>query len=365
MDYSIVVRRWCGRRQFGQSAVRSQEALILFSITNPTTYPLEKYLKQRIVYFNGRYVHEAEARVSIFDSALMFGDMAFEMTRTYNLQPFKLREHLDRLYGSLRPMEIDCGMSIDEMERITRETLDRNLPTESKDVDWQIMHDVSRGPLDIYRTAFSEPVRPTVSINCWPMITHMGGFAPKYSSGVDLVIPAQQTLPAHLVDPKAKTRSRLHYQFANLQAARMGAGRWPVLLDPDGFLAEGPGWNIFMVKNGEILTPEPRNILLGVSRATTIELASGLGIPVRETNLGRYEALCADEIFCAATSYALVHAASFEGQRVGSGKIGPIFTRLLEAWKKLVGVDFVAQSQDYAQLLPSWLASDAKRELQG
>jgi len=322
---------------------------------------MQNGVSQRTVYFNGRFVPESEAVVSIFDSALMFGDMAFEMTRTYNRKAFKLREHLIRLYGSLRLLEIDCGLSLDEMERATLETLDRNLPTESEDTDWQIMHDVSRGPLDIYRTAFREPLRPTVSINCWPMITHMGGFAPKYASGVDIVIPAQQAVPAHLVDAKAKTRSRLHYQLANLQAARMGAGRWPVLLDPDGFLAEGPGWNIFLVKDGEILTPEPRNILLGVSRAATIELAGKLDIPIRETNLGRYEGLSADEIFCTATSYAIVHANSFEGQRVGTESPGPIFNRLLEAWKKLVGVDFVAQANDYAQRLPAWLKRDGTK----
>ena len=311
-------------------------------------------MSSRVVYFNGQFVPESEARVSIFDSALMYGDMAFEMTRTYNRRPFKLREHLDRLDASLRLLEIDCGLSIDEMERITLETLERNLPTESADMDWQIMHDVSRGPLDVYRTAFPDGLQPTVSINCWPLITHMGGFASKYASGVHMVIPAQHALPAHLIDAKAKTRSRLHYQMANLQAARMGAGRWPVLLDPDGFLAEGPGWNIFLVRNGELLTPEPRNILLGVSRATTIELARESGIPVRETNLGRYEALQADEIFCTATTYALVHATTFEGQTIGDGKPGPIFNQLLKAWKQSVGIDFVAQACDYAERLPAW-----------
>jgi branched-chain amino acid aminotransferase len=317
-------------------------------------------MSQRTVYFNGRFIPEVEARVSIFDSALMYGDMAFEMTRTYNRQPFKLREHLDRLYGSLKLLEIDSGLSLDEMERLTRETLERNLPTEPASMDWQIMHDVSRGPLDVYRTAFPDGLRPTVSINCWPLITHMGGFAPKYASGVHVVIPAQPTLPAHFVDPKAKTRSRLHYQMANLQAARMGAGCWPVLLDPDGFLSEGPGWNIFLVSNGELLTPEPRNILLGVSRATTIELARELGIPVREANLGRYEALRASEIFCTATTYALVHATTFEGQTIGNGGAGPIFTRLLDAWKQFVGIDFVAQARDYAQRLPAWDDEQAK-----
>ena len=311
-------------------------------------------MSRRVVYFNGQYISESEARVSIFDSALMSGDMAFEMTRTYCQQPFRLKEHLDRPYASLRLLEIDCGMPQAEMERITRDLLERNLPTEAADMDWQIMHDVSRGPLDVYRTAFSDGLRPTVSINCWPLITHMGGFASKYASGVHMVIPAQQALPAHLIDAKAKTRSRLHYQMSLLQAARMGAGRWPVLLDPDGFLAEGPGWNIFLVRNGELLTPEPRNILLGVSRATTIELARESGIPVQETNLGRYEALQADEIFCTATTYALVHATTFEGQTIGNGKPGPIFTQLLEAWKQSVGIDFVAQACDYADRLPAW-----------
>ena len=311
-------------------------------------------MSQRTVYLNGRFVPESEARISIFDSALMYGDMAFEMTRTYGGRPFRLREHLERLYASLRLLEIDCGLPLAEMERLTLETLARNLPTEPESMDWQIMHDVSRGPLALYRTAFSEPLRPTVSINCWPLVTHMGSFAANYAKGVDLVIPAQHAIPAHLLDAKAKTRSRLHYQMALLEAGRMGAGRWPLLVDPDGFLTEGPGWNVFLVKAGELLSPEPRNILLGVSRATTLELARELGIPVRETNLGRYDALTAEEIFCSATSFAMVHAATFEGQTVGDGGPGPIFRQLLAAWKNLVGLDFVAQAQDYAARLPEW-----------
>ena len=130
-------------------------------------------MPNRVVFFNGEFVPEREARVSIFDSALMFGDMAFEMTRTYDHEPFRLREHLVRLYGSLRLLEIDCGLTIDEMERVTLETLERNAPTEARDVDWQIMHDVSRGPLPIYRTVFAGEIRPTVSINCWPL--NLGG----------------------------------------------------------------------------------------------------------------------------------------------------------------------------------------------
>ncbi|MEO2048271.1 MAG: aminotransferase class IV [Pirellulales bacterium] len=277
------------------------------------------------------------------------------MTRTFNGEPFRLREHLERLYGSLRIMEIDCGLTIDEMEQTTLETLDKNRPTEADDMDWWIMHDVSRGPLEIYKTAFPEGISPTISINCWPLITHMGGFAPTYETGVSIAIPSQRTIPAELLDPKAKNRSRLHYQMAQMQARRMGEGIWPVLLDPGGFLAEGPGWNIFLVRDGEIYTPEPRNILLGVSRGMVLELANELRIPLHETNLGRYEALQAEEIFCTASSYCIVHGVSFEGQVIGDGKPGKTFQKLLNAWKEKVGVDFVAQAKEYAQRLPKWI----------
>ena len=121
-------------------------------------------MTNRIVYFNGEFVPESEARVSIFDSALMFGDMAFEMTRTFGQEAFRLDDHLDRLYASLKLLEIDCGLSIDQMRQITLDTLARNLPTEADDVDWQIMHDISRGPIARYRSIFGDEGRPARSV---------------------------------------------------------------------------------------------------------------------------------------------------------------------------------------------------------
>jgi branched-chain amino acid aminotransferase len=289
----------------------------------------------------------------------MFGDMAFEMTRTFGGKPFKLGAHLERLYASLALLEIDCGLSMAEMEGVTLETLARNKATELPDVDWQIMHDVSRGPLGLYRTVFADELQPTVVINCWPLITHMGGFAPRYDTGVSLCIPSQQALPSHLLDAKAKTRSRVHYMMANLQAGRIGSDAWAVLLDTDGYLAEGTGSNVFLVRDGELLTPEPRNILLGVSRATILELAGELGVPCRETNLGRYEAMTADEAFVTGTSFCICHACSFEGHPFDDGSAGPVVRRLRQAWVEHVGVDFVAQAKDYAARLDDWLRKEA------
>ena len=316
-------------------------------------------MSKRSVYFNGGFVPESNARISIFDSSLMFGDMAFEMTRTFNHKPFRLRAHLERLYASLRLLEIDCGLTINQMESITIETLDLNTSTEARDVDWQIMHNISRGPLEPYRTVFPEGLRPTICINCWPLITHLGDFFPTYKMGVHLAIPSQQTIPAQLMDAKAKTRSRMHYQLAQLQAKRMGESIWPLMLDPDGFLSEGPGWNIFLVRNKIVYTPEGRNILLGISRDTTIQLTRKLGLSVKETNIGRYEALQADELFCTSTPYCLVHARKFENQTVGDGIPGPVFLKLMKAWKSHVGLDFVSQARTYSKRLPLWEAATA------
>ena len=332
-------------------------------MTGTHQYLTDERNENVLIYVDGEIVLRPEAKVSVFDSGFLLGDGVWEGIRLHNGHLAFLDAHLDRLYGSLDLLEIDCGLTLDEMEARTLQTLERNQPTEAEDVDWQIMHNVSRGPLPLYGTVFGGQPEPTVTINCWPLITHMAGFVANYQNGLRLAICAQQAIPAHLLDPKAKTRSRMHYQMAVLQGARLGEGIWPVMLDPDGFLAEGPGWNVFLVKDGVISTPEPRNCLLGVSRGNVLELAGQLGIPVREANLGRYEALRADEIFCTSTTYCICHAVSFEGQAVGTGTAGPVFQQLQAAWKEQVGVDFVAQAEAYAARLTDWRETELAVEV--
>ncbi len=308
----------------------------------------------RVVYFNGEFVPEREARVSIFDSALQFGDMVYESTRTFGGKPFHLREHLERLFGSLSVLEIECGLSIDDLEQITVDTLAKNAKTESAEMEWQIVHHVSRGPLPGFRAAFGGATRPTVIVNCWPLVVPLGNFASNYENGVHVVIPAQKHIPADLINPHAKTRSRAHSQIAQLQANQIRPGSWPLLVDPEGALTEGPAWNVFLVRKGVLMTPTDRNILSGVSRRITLQLAEELGIQAREVDLKKKDAALADEMFCTATSFCLVHAATFEGKPVGTGRPGPIFERLKEGWKDVVGLDFVAQAYRFAELLPEW-----------
>ena len=127
------------------------------------------------------------------------------------------------------------------------------------------------------------------------------------------------------------------------------------------------GWRasigvLFCDKRGnEKRVEKGRSLDRQLSRGATLDVARQLGLEIREANLGRYEALLADEIFCTATTYSLVHAHTFEGQLIGDGQPGPIFRRLLGGWKELAGVDFVAQAHEYATRLPEWLERDARR----
>ncbi len=314
----------------------------------------------RIVYFNGRFLPEREARLSIYDSALLLGDMAYEVTRTIRQRPYRLRDHLERLWRSLAVLRIDPLLSIEALEQITLETLAQNLPLEGADVDWNIMHDVSRGPGDDYHTAFAtEEMRPTVLVSCFPLTEKLARLAPSFTSGVDLVVPAQRSIPSIVLDSHFKSRSRVHFQLANLQARELLPGSTAALVDPDGYLTEGTSGNLFCVEQGQLITPTARNILPGVTRDLVLQLASCLGIPATETDLTVERARRCEEMFVTSTSIGILHARSFQRRTIGNGKLGPLTSRLRAALYEEIGLDFSAQSQAYAAKLPS--TSDAGR----
>jgi branched-chain amino acid aminotransferase len=302
----------------------------------------------RKVYFNGEFVSEQEARVSIFDSALMFGDMIFDMTRTYLQKPFKLRAHLERTYAGLKYLGIDCGLTIEEMERATLQTLELNLPA-LEGADAQIMHNISRGPVSVYKSVFGGTLRPTITINCWPYWWHLAAYGPLYRTGINAVVPAQHSVPAYLIDPKVKNRSRIYYQMANLQVQKTDSHAWALLTDNQGFITEGSGSNFFIVRKGCVYTPPGRNILLGITRGAVLELLNDLGVPASEQDFGLYEVTNADEAFFTATSFGIMPSTSINGQPIGSGRPGDLTTRLIAAWSQKVGVDIISQADDYAR----------------
>jgi len=305
-------------------------------------------VKGRQVYFNGNFVPESEAKISIFDSALMFGDMVFEMTRSFNKKQFKLKEHIDRLYCSIDHVKIPINISKAEMEEICYKTIEKNELVFSETDEHRLMINVSRGPLSIYSEIFDHKLEPTVMVADFPLKWTVQGMGKLFDIGINAVIPKQKAIPEELLDPKVKNRSRLHYMMANIQTSEFpGENNWPLLLDPDNFVAEGSGDNFFIVKDNELYTPEPRNILVGISRNYIFELAKKLGIIYHETNLQVKDVENADEAFMTATPFCMLPVTSIHKNNIGDGKRGPVFNKLLNQWSSNVEIDIEKQIKNF------------------
>ena len=304
---------------------------------------------ERVLYYNGKYVAESDVGIPITDAGVLYGHAVFEYTRTFNHIPFRLPHHLERLYASMRYAEIDCGLSLQEMECVTHEIIDRNRPIYRRSDDIGISHHVSNGPILGFGPVPSGGPHPTVLVYTWPLSQRNPGIAPSYTNGVKVVITSQRTVPASLIDPKSKNRSRIHYALADREAKRVDPEAWALLMDDDGFIAEGVGANFFIVRDGELISPEPRNILLGVTRATVIEIAASLDITFCETNIGRYEVVLADEAFFCTSPHVILPVRELEGRPVGKQVPGPVTTRLMDTFKDLVGLDFVKQAQGFQE----------------
>jgi branched-chain amino acid aminotransferase len=296
---------------------------------------------QHLVYINGALLPRDEAKISVFDAAVMLGDTVTESTRTFGHRPFKLDQHIRRLYQSLKVTRIDPGMTPEEMHALSLRVLAANQHLLGPDDDCWLVHNISRG----LSVAGADPTvqrsPATIIIFTAPMI--LTDWASFYTEGCHAVTPMSRAIPAQALDARIKNRSRMAYTLAEIEVKLVDPRAQGILLDIDGNIAENKGGNFFLVADGVLKTPTTRNALAGVSRATVLELAAQLRIPTRETDLQPYDAYTADEAFFTSTPYCIMPATRFNGLPVGDGKVGAITKHLLAAWSELVGVDIVAQ----------------------
>ena len=315
----------------------------------------------RLVNFNGELIPETEAKVSIYDSALMFGDMVFEMTRSFNKQQFKLEDHVSRLYAGLKilriPLELTQTQMIDECYR----TVEANDHLFAKDDEHRLMIDVSRGLLGIYQNIDGLRKGPNVIIADFPLRWTVATMGALFETGINMVITSQRAIPASLMDPKIKNRSRLFYLMANIEASQVaGENNWALLLGTDGFITEGTGDNFFIVKDGVVITPEGRDVLRGVSREyVMVELCASLGIPCVEKNIDPYDVYTADEAFITGTPFCMLPVTSLNGLSIGDGKVGSIFSQLINRWSENTDVDIIGQIQKWDAERPNSSNEDA------
>jgi branched-chain amino acid aminotransferase len=298
---------------------------------------------ERNVYLSGTVVPESQAKISIFDSAVMLGDCVTESTRTFAHKPFKLGEHITRLYRSLKVARIDPGLSPEKMLVVTMELLQKNLRTINQGDDFWIVHNISRG------LAVAGP-DPTVSQSGATVMIHnatmdLTGWAEFYAQGCHAVTPMSRAIPSQSLDARIKNRSRMHYTLAEVEVKLVDKKAQSVLLDIHGNVSENKGGNVFLVSDGVLKTPSTSNCLAGVSRATVLELARQLNIVCEETSLQPYDLYTADEVFFTSTPYCIMPATKFNGLVVGDGEVGAVTRKILTAWSDLVGVDIQEQAE--------------------
>lgn len=303
---------------------------------------------ERLVFSNGKFVPEKDAKISIFDSALMFGDMVFEMTRSFNGIQFKLEEHIERLFNSIKILRIPVKYSRKDLIEICLETIKVNNPHFLPTDEHRLMINVSRGPLSIYREVFQNKMEPTVIVADFPLKWTVSGLGKLFDVGINAVIPSQRAIPSQLLDPKIKNRSRLFYQMANIEVSLFkGDNNWALLLDSDGNVTEGTGDNFFIVKDNIIRTSRGKNILRGISREYIFELAKELKLECKEVDLDPYDVYTADEAFMTGTPFCILPVTSLNFIEIGNGKRGNVFELLLTRWSQNVGLNIETQIKNF------------------
>ena len=297
------------------------------------------------IWLNGEYVPRSEAKISMTDRGFRLGDVVFDTSRTFNGVVFRLRDHLDRLYRSLKYTRIDPDMSIDEMERVTLEVVQRNEEVRrAANDDYMVTQIVTRG-----EGAAIDAARANVSV--WIDPIDFVRYAPLYETGAHVVIPRTRSYSPDQLDPKVKHYSRLNFVMAELETRDVDPNAFPVLLDTDGNVSESIGANFCVVTEGVLRTPGGRSILHGISRMTLLELAKQLDIPTSEEDLQPYDVYTADEAFLCTTPYSLLPVGRADNRKIGSKAPGPITKQLLAAWSEMVGLDIVDQVVERARVL--------------
>ena len=297
------------------------------------------------VWLNGEFIPRSEAKVSIKDAGFMGGYVVFDTTRSYNGKIFRLRDHLERFYRSLHYTRLDPGMTMDEMEELTLEVGRRNESVREPGDDYCITQIVTRSD------GVSDPPKPTVCIWVYPL--DIERYTPLLQKGIHLVISRIRSFDPDQVDPKVKHKSRMSFSMAEREIQNADPDARALLLDAEGNITEGTGFNIFVVKDGVLRTPTERSILQGISRMVTLELAEQLQIPMRQEDIQPYDLYNADEAFITSTPWGIMPVRQADFRTVGDELPGPMVNQLQAAWSEMVGLDIVDQFVQRNRILES------------
>jgi branched-chain amino acid aminotransferase len=281
------------------------------------------------IFIDGKYLDEKNAKISVFDHGLLYGDGVFEGIRAYHGRVFKLREHIDRLFYSAKAILLTIPMAHADLVKAVVESCRRN-----KIRDGYIRLVVTRG----VGTLGLNPNRcknPSVIV----IADKIQLYPPEmYEKGMDIItVPTVRNLHSAL-NPAIKSLNYLNNILAKIEANNGGCEE-AIMLNAEGFVAECTGDNLFIVKGNQLLTPPlSAGALYGITRGVVIELAKELGLIVSEPNLTRYDLFNAEECFLTGTGAEIVPVVKIDGRLIGEGKPGPMTRQLIERYHALTKV---------------------------
>jgi branched-chain amino acid aminotransferase len=278
------------------------------------------------VYINGKLYPKEDAKISVFDHGLLYGDGVFEGIRCYNGNMFKFSEHIDRLYNSARAIALEIPMTKEEIENAIKDTLDANNMKDSY-IRLVVTRGIGKLGLDPFNCAKPQVIIITDIIELYPKEL--------YEKGLDAVVVPTIRNHYEALNPKIKSLNYLNNILAKIECINAGAAEG-VMLNKDGYVAECTGDNIFIVKDNEIITPPTyAGILIGITRNVVIDLATEAGIVVKEEQITRYDLYAADECFLTGTAAGIIPVAKIDGRQISSGAPGKITRSLLEKYHEL------------------------------
>ncbi len=278
------------------------------------------------IWLDGKLVDESEAKISVFDHGLLYGDGVFEGIRVYNGRVFRLEEHIRRLFDSAKAIVMTLPWSQEEVCRYTCETARANGLS-----DGYIRLVITRGPGELGLNPYLCP-KPSMFIIAATIKLYP---EEHYENGLSVITCAtRRSAPAALM-PQVKSLNYLNNVMAKVEAIQSNALE-AVMLNEQGYVAECSGDNLFVIKNGALSTPLISDGALdGITRAVIIELAAGLEVPFRERSLTRYDIFTADECFLTGTAAEVIPVVSLDRRTIGTGKPGPQTARFIKAFHEL------------------------------
>ncbi|MFN0055805.1 MAG: aminotransferase class IV [Planctomycetales bacterium] len=291
----------------------------------------------------------SQTNLSIFDMGVVMGASITEMARTFHHQPFRLREHVDRLFRSVKHAGFELDLTREAMTDLAQELISHNERLIPPGHDLGVSMFITAGTSLIYMGygGMTTHKKPTICVHTFPLPSEL--WAEKYAAGQHVVTPSIRHLPPECLDPKIKSRSRMHWYLADEQARLVDPKAIALLLDRQDNVTETSTANFFIVQGGKIVTPTGRNTLQGISQQVVAELADRLNLTFEQRDLQTYDVINADEAFTSSTPYCLLPVVKVNGRPIGAGRPGPVYQELLRTWSEMVNLDIVGQMQTGAQ----------------